>query len=254
MRKFLKNMARRAFGALGYEVVAKSVQDAFTLSLDESDAQIIRSVGPYTMTPPQVVFATIQAARYIVRRDIPGAIVECGVWRGGSMMAAALALKALGSTDRHLYLFDTFAGMPRPTEHDITFRGRAAVPKFENLSTSADSSNWCAATLDEVREALLSTGYEESRLHFIEGKVEATIPEHAPQEIALLRLDTDWYESSRHELEHLYPRLSPKGVLILDDYGHWLGVRKAVDEYLANNSIDLLLNRVSHAACVAVKA
>jgi hypothetical protein len=80
----------------------------------------------------------------------------------------------------------------------------------------------------------------------IAGKVEETLPEHAPESIALLRLDTDWYESTRHELEHLFPRVVAGGVLLLDDYGHWKGSRKAVDEYFAAQGITMLLNRVDY--------
>jgi O-methyltransferase len=85
--------------------------------------------------------------------------------------------------------------------------------------------------LEDVRRNLLSTGYPEEKCHFIKGDVLKTIPHEAIDEIAILRLDTDWYESTRHELQHLYPKLTRGGVLIVDDYGHWQGCRKAVDEY-----------------------
>jgi len=100
----------------------------------------------------------------------------------------------------------------------------------------------------------LSIGYPEQQIHFVEGLVEETLPAEAPEEIALLRLDTDWYSSTKHELEQLYPRLAPGGVLILDDYGHWQGARRAVDEYFAENQITLLLNRVDSTARIGVKA
>jgi O-methyltransferase len=100
---------------------------------------------------------------------------------------------------------------------------------------------------------MYSTGYDMGRIHFVKGKVEDTIPNGAPSRIAILRLDTDWYESTRHELENLYPRLSPRGVLIIDDYGHWAGCRQAVDEYIHSNKIKLLLNRVDYTGRVAVK-
>jgi hypothetical protein len=109
------------------------------------------------------------------------------------------------------------------------------------------------ASLDDVREAVLGVGYPEERIHFVEGPVEQTVPEHAPTEIALLRLDTDWYASTKHELIHLYPRLETGGVLIIDDYGYWQGARQATDEYIAENDVPLLLNRIDVGARIAVK-
>jgi O-methyltransferase len=85
------------------------------------------------------------------------------------------------------------------------------------------------------------------------GKVEDTFPKDTPDKIAILRLDTDWYESTRHELIHLYPKLSIGGVLIIDDYGHWEGARKAVDEYINDNTLRILLNRIDYTGRIAVK-
>ena len=100
---------------------------------------------------------------------------------------------------------------------------------------------------------MLSTGYDIARTHFVAGDVEQTIPGVVPEQISLLRLDTDWYESTRHELKHLYPRLIRGGVLIIDDYGHWKGARQAVDEYLAETGAKLLLNRIDYTGRAAVK-
>ena len=203
------------------------------------------------MTTPPRVYALVRAVEYVAARGVPGAIVECGVWRGGSMMAAALTLLRLGVSDRELYLYDTFAGMPPPTEVDTTRSGERAA---DLLAQGDESSHiWAIASLEDVRAAVLSVGYSEARVHFVEGLVEETLPEAAPQEIALLRLDTDWYRSTKHELEHLYPRLASGGVLILDDYGHWQGARRAVDEYLVENGLALLLNRIDGTARIAVK-
>jgi O-methyltransferase len=220
----------------------------------EADLAIYRAVEPYTMTSPERIYALIQAVQYLAENEIPGAMVECGVWKGGSMMAAALTLLRLGKRDRDLYLFDTFEGMPQPGARDVAYDGRSAAIDFDRTRTSADSSDWCNAPMQAVREALQSTGYPESRIHLVKGKVEDTIPGAAPAVIALLRLDTDWYESTRHELEHLFPRLSEGGVIIIDDYGHWQGARQATDEYLARTRVRLLLNRIDYTARIGVKA
>jgi len=201
---------------------------------------IITQVLPWTMTSPAKLFGLIVATRYVVRHQIPGAVVECGVWRGGSMQAVALTLAQLGATDRDLHLFDTFSGMPPPTGRD-----RRLVddePADVLLETHArDSSVWAVADLDDVRAGMSQVGYPAERVHFHAGRVEETLPARAPTTIALLRLDTDWYESTKVELETLYARLSPGGVLILDDYGHWTGARDAVDEFLDRTGEPLLL-------------
>jgi O-methyltransferase len=227
-------------------------QHAFPFDFEESDKELYRQVGPYTMTTPPRVYALVRAVEYVVARGVPGAIVECGVWRGGSMMAAALTLLRLGLTDRALYLYDTFSGMPPPSEVDTTRSGVRAADLL--AQEDEDSHIWAIASLPDVRATVLSVGYPEQQIHFVEGLVEETLPATAPEEIALLRLDTDWYSSTKHELEQLYPRLAPGGVLILDDYGHWQGARRAVDEYFAENQITLLLNRVDSTARIGVKA
>jgi O-methyltransferase len=211
---------------------------------------IISAVRARTMTAHEKLHALVVATRYIVDAGIPGDIVECGVWRGGSMQAVAHALRTRGATDRDLHLFDTFEGMPEPSAED---RANDGTPAAELLQSSPrDAQIWAVASLEDVREGMAETGYPPERLHFHAGKVEDTIPERAPERIALLRLDTDWYESTRHELEHLYARVPPGGVLIIDDYATWQGARKAVDEFLERLEDSLLLVPIA-AGRIAVK-
>jgi hypothetical protein len=162
------------------------------------------------------------------------------------MMAVAKTLLECRAADRELFLFDTFEGMTDPTEVDTDMGGIQASHWMQD-------SDKCRAGLDEVRRAMSTTDYDPTQIRYIKGKVEDTIPSQAPRQIALLRLDTDWYESTYHELVHLYPRLSIGGVLIIDDYGHWQGARRAVDQYIAEHSLKLLLNRVDYTARICVK-
>jgi O-methyltransferase len=213
---------------------------------------VMRQVQPYTLTSPERIFAVIEATRYITRRRIPGAIVECGVWRGGSMMAAARTLQLLGDTDRELYLFDTFEGMSAPTDHDVDFVGQRADNLLATTERKEDGI-WVCVSLEDVQQAVGTVGYPASKIHYVRGKVEDTIPANAPDQIALLRLDTDWYESTRHELEHLYPRLASGGVIIIDDYGHWKGSRQATDEFIAATPDFGLLTRIDYTGRLAIK-
>lgn len=219
---------------------------------EEDHVRIFRRVEPYTMTRPERVFALIEAVKYLVASGVDGDFVECGVWCGGSVMAMALTLIDLGA-ERDCHLFDTFAGMSAPMDDDVTVSGEAAASRFEARKLDENSSDWCRSSVSDVRKNVLSTGYDMSRLHFHEGLVEHTLPGSAPERIALLRLDTDFYESARHELVHLFPRLTRGGVLLVDDYGQWRGARKAVDEYVRDNNLSLLLNRIDFAARIAVK-
>ena len=168
------------------------------------------------------------------------------------MMAAASMLLTLGVSDRDIYLFDTFAGMPMPDDRDVSIPrpARPALARWQR-DDRVTFNEWAYAPVDVVRANLISTGYPRHRVHLVEGRVEESIPAQAPESIALLRLDTDWYSSTKHELEHLYPRLAARGALILDDYGSWAGARQAADEYLPVS--DLFLARLDSFARIAIK-
>ncbi len=198
--------------------------------MDGAAREIIKLSRPYTMTSADKLFALVTGVRHLIRVNVAGDIVECGVWRGGSMHAVAHTLCSLGVTDRELYLFDTFSGMTDPTERDR--RGKTTAGEL--LAKAAkDQDVWAVASLDDVKAGIDTLDYPRDRFHFVQGPVEETVPANAPETIALLRLDTDWYESTKHELEHLYDRLVPGGILIVDDYGSWQGAKDATDEYLA---------------------
>jgi O-methyltransferase len=220
---------------------------------EEEKATFIEATA-CTMTDQRRILALIYGVKHIERWRIPGDVVECGVWKGGSMMVAARTLLNLGSTARSLYLFDTFEGMVAPTEKDIDLYGVKAREQFERSRfESGQGSDWCYSPLEEVRRNVASVGYPGERIHFVAGKVEDTLPDAAPEQIALLRLDTDWYESTLHELEHLYPRLTAGGIIIVDDYFWFSGAQAAVDEYLEKNSIPLFLNPIDNGAVIGVK-
>ncbi|HEY5627302.1 MAG TPA: TylF/MycF/NovP-related O-methyltransferase [Nitrospira sp.] len=206
------------------------------------------------MTSPERIRALCSAVRYIEVAGIEGAIVECGVWRGGSMMAVARTLMNRGTTNRDLYLFDTFEGMSEPGIHDVATTGETAKELLDCSSRTQEDMVWCYAPLEQVKQAMSLTEYPAARIQFVQGRVEDTLRKVFPDNIALLRLDTDWYESTRHELEQLFPRLSRGGVLILDDYGHWQGARRAVDEYLHDHQIKMLLHPIDYTGRIGVKA
>jgi O-methyltransferase len=244
-RVAVRERIARAIGLPWDELARRDVDIAGMADLDEGARRIIEQVRPYTLTPEDRVAALVGAVDYVVDRRVEGAIVEAGLWKGGSLMATALRLLGRGAADRELVGFDTFTGMTPPTAEDVDYRGVAQAPQGEGAQLPLGMG------YDDVRARLLDTGYPPELIRLVAGDVLETIPREAPTEIALLRLDTDWYESTRHELEHLYPRLAVGGVLLIDDYGHYQGARKATDEYLADQRI--FLQRIDYTARIAVK-
>lgn len=222
--------------------------------IDPQATETLELVARYTLTGPARLLSLIDSVRYCVARGIDGAFAECGVWRGGSVLAMIHTLQQLGVSDRDVHLFDTFEGMTEPTGQDTSPYHPPATEIWEAERGRPWEMLFDGETNSErvVRELIAASGYPAERIHFSVGPVERTLPEQAPERIALLRLDTDWYESTRHELEHLYPRLERGGVLIIDDYGHWDGCRRAVDEYFST-AAPLLLNRVDYTGRTAVK-
>lgn len=251
IKKTILNLIRKT----GYDLIKyDSSKGEYPGDFMEEHKRIIQLVRPYTMTTVERIFAVIEAAKHISLNQIEGSVVECGVWRGGSMMAIASTLISCGDTGRELYLYDTYEGMPQPKSDDVSYLGVPAQNQFEETKFEGrDASSWCFASLEDVQSSLKLTGYDQKNIRFVKGKVEETIPSTIPEKIALLRLDTDWYDSTRHELIHLFPRLVRGGVLIIDDYGHWQGARKAVDEYIKENNLQILLNRIDYTGRIAVK-
>jgi len=222
---------------------------------DRAYADIFDKIAPYTMTVRdglETTYALFQAIKYICQNNIPGDIVECGVWRGGSMMLAAYGLDYFGDRGRELYLYDTFAGMTEPSEIDIDFDNVAYKQRWKEVTSQGGLMGF-GDTPEGVKANLLLTGYPERQMHFIVGDILQTIPATVPSRIAVLRLDTDWYKSTLHELEHLYKLLVPHGVLIIDDYSWCRGSRKATDEFFQRQSFKPMMHRVDQGPRVIIK-
>lgn len=230
----VSSIPNRLLSAVGLRVVRSvDLERRFPVEFQQADKAVfdyVRSNGLSTSSD-QRLFATIMACSYVVEKGIEGDFVECGVWRGGNSIIAADVFRSR-TARKAVWLFDTFAGMTEPTAADVNFRGEPADVKF-GRSQQADHNEWCYAPLEEVQSNFQRHGLLDADVRFVKGDVARTLldPQGLPAKIAVLRLDTDWYESTKVELEVLYPRLSHGGVLIIDDYGHWGGARKAVDEY-----------------------
>jgi O-methyltransferase len=224
----LTGLEVRRKGSYDYEVVAP-------VEFSKADLEVLQFVTEqrFTMGSRERVVATINACKHAVQAEIAGDFVECGVWRGGNSIAAKLTFENYGS-DKKVWLFDTFTGMTPPTEHDTTrFSDKSAAERFDEAQAGGHNE-WCFASLGDVQANFKSAGADMAGVRFIAGDVMKTLADqhNLPEALCVLRLDTDFYDSTKAELETLYPRLSAGGSLLIDDFGHWDGARRAVEEYL----------------------
>ena len=226
------------------------------IELEKQDIDMIKDVidNKYTMTSPQRLINTLKSCHYVVKNNIPGDFVECGVWRGGNGILAKKVFEYLGS-NKKVWMFDTFQGMTAPTSVDVAAKTQLAAESYFLKSQKETHNEWCFASLKDVQKNCSDAGLDINSFKFIKGDVCETLktPKNIPAKISVLRLDTDWYESTKAELEILYPRLSDRGVLIIDDYGHWEGAKKAVDEYFSLQKYKPLFNVIDRTGRSAIK-
>ncbi len=218
-------------------------QDLILRSWDSASnsefARLYRQIRPYTMSSNARLRGLYRGVRSVVSNQTPGDVVECGTARGGSAALMGLTLNRLGAR-RGLWVFDTFEGLPPPTLDD---------PDFE---TAKLYTGECRGELEEVVALFERLGIL-SNTSFVKGLFQETLPACEVQKIAFLHIDGDWYDSVRVCLDHLYDRVSPGGIIQIDDYGHWAGARKAVDEFLRQRSIDVPLERLDYTGRQFVK-
>lgn len=245
----MKRLVAGIFKSLGYEIqpLVNKYPD-----IEQQFMELYNQCKTETMTSVERMYGLYKACEYVTKNKVSGDFVECGVWRGGSSMMAAKTFKALGDLNRNFYLYDTYEGMSLPTEHDISIKNEKVLEQWQKHQQE-DTKILAKAALDIVKQNMSRTAYPEQLIHYVKGKVEDTIPNTISEQIALLRLDTDWYESTKHELQHLYPRLISGGILIIDDYGHWQGSRKAVDEYFMQLNFFPYLHRLDYTGRLFIK-
>ena len=258
--RFKKDMKKKLFNLLNKltkkSKFSKNKLSDIAVELDKTDIDFIKNIidSKYTMTSPQRLINTLKSCQYVIENNIPGDFVECGVWRGGNGILAKKVFEYLGS-NKNVWMFDTFQGMTAPTSVDVAAITQVSA-ESNFLDNQKDTHNeWCFASLEDVQKNCADAGLDASSFRFIKGDVCDTLkkPKNIPTEISVLRLDTDWYESTKAELEILYPKLSDKGVLIIDDYGHWEGAKKAVDEYFSSQPYKPLFNVIDRTGRSAIK-
>ena len=253
----IKKIIKKLFNYTNFRIVHKDNwyerQVNLIPEISNEDSNFIRSLENYSMCPPAAHWSIIQSVKYISKKKITGDFVECGVFKGGNLILMNHLIKKL-NLNKKIFAFDTFDGMSEPTVYDKDLKDKPADKTFENYKDRDEK--WCFGSLEEVKKNLeqYDKNYQ-NNFTFIKGKVEDTLKKinNLPEKISLLRLDTDFYESTKIELEVLYPKLSKGGILIIDDYGHWKGSQKAVDEYLDLKKNFYFLHRIDYGTRLLIK-
>jgi O-methyltransferase len=255
----LSSLINKLVHRVGLHISRNRSTTVFPNFVDAESARVIRLVEGLTYLPVSGRFDTYQATLHAITH-VPGDVVECGVWRGGASILMGEAMVAAGGVDRRLYLYDTFEGMTRPTDKDSRVTQNNSRGDFEKTARRFAKRlrrthvDWTYAPIEDVKNNLKIGKFPQENIVIVKGPVQETIPTTVPDQISVLRLDTDWYESTMHEMEHLFPLLSPGGILIIDDYGWWAGARDAVDEYLHQHEIPMhLVQNSENGAAIGIK-
>jgi O-methyltransferase len=258
----VKRIITALAGMFGYEIRRKSTRQR---ELEAEARPAIAQVRPYTMLPPLRLLSLYDQVAHCDRHGLSGALVECGVWKGGAVALMALANQRHGKTRRHLHLFDSFQEICMP---DAAVDGAQAVKEASRFSHDGIKGQLVSlkgfydgiggpGTLEENRRLLEQTiHYDPAFIHYHVGWFQDTMPRDAGSlgPVALLRIDGDWYASTKVCLDNLFDRVVPGGFVIIDDYGTYEGCRKAVDEFLERRGIVAYLHTVDAGCCYWVKS
>lgn len=236
MNNFLKNLINKTLNQLGYSIINNNQK---IVELSEKDKNLINLISNYSMTPKIRIYNLLQALRYLKNKKILGDYVECGVWKGGNILLLKKFLETEDMYQRNIYAYDTFEGMTSPDENDFEISNNNFATKLLEKDKNKKTNVWGICSLEEVKKNISINVKNLENIKFIKGPVENTLNENKniPEKISLLRLDTDWYQSTKKELEVLYEKVESGGVIIIDDYGHWGGSKKAVDEFFSNKFV-----------------
>lgn len=259
----MKKVIKKSFNLLGLDIVKikqeNSSKHQFPHDLDDNFVSLFNKnkhlLGGFT---PKL-YTTYKITEYLTKNQIPGDFIECGVYKGRQIVMMALTLLKYGDSKREIYLYDTFSGMTKPGEKDFKKHRPQVETSQKNLSKwknmqNEDHNLYCYAPMDLVKKNVFETGYPKDKIHFEKGDVLKTIPNSSHEKISFLRLDTDWYELTKHELFHLYPLVVSNGVVSIDDYGSWQGAREAIDEFFLSEKFCPLLFRTGPSERAFVKS
>lgn len=224
-------------------------------------------VSPYSMTSSERINSLFDSLEFVRNNNIKGDYVECGVWRGGNILGMLKYLEFHNNIEPNVWLYDTFCGMTTPDNNvDLTYNNQTAADildskYWEEIKKALSQDDYpkekkqfileqvfAWSTLDEVKLTLSSSKYPEEKIKYVIGDICQTLLDknNVPEKIALLRLDTDWYNSTKIELDVLWEKLEIGAPCIIDDYGHWQGCKKAVDEFLSTLPVEHEIEQIDY--------
>ena len=254
----MKNFIKKIIKLFGYEIISNNEwlnkNENYIAEISRNESEMLNKIKNFTMTSIPSQWSLIQSIKHIIRNNVEGSFVECGIFRGGNIILMSKLLEEY-KVKKNIFAYDTFQGMPLPRKNDLDLRGNSSIDKFLNLKNSEDDgSQWCFCDIEDVKNNIkkFNINYLKN-INFVKGKVEETLLkiENLPKKISLLRLDTDFYSSTKTELNILFPLLEKNGILIVDDYGHFMGAKKAVDEYFHENKV--WFHRVDYSTRLLIK-
>jgi hypothetical protein len=254
----MKKLIKKIIKIFGYEIISNNdwlrKNENYIAEISKKESTILNNIKDYTMTSIPSQWSLIQSINHVIRNNVEGSFVECGIFRGGNIILMSKLLEEHG-IEKNIFAYDTFEGMPLPGIDDLDLRGNSSIDKFLELKNSEkEGSQWCYCNIQDVKNNIkkFNINYLKN-INFIKGKVEKTLLDikNLPKKISLLRLDTDFYSSTKIELNILFPLLEKNGILIVDDYGHFMGAKKAVDEYFYEKK--LWFHRVDYSTRLLIK-
>jgi hypothetical protein len=216
-----------------YEMKCRNAHDKNFLNNTPTEFQeLYFGVRHFTMLSRERLYDVFLSCRYLAEAKVVGDIVEVGCWGGGTL---ALALSATQNDEvyRTVWGYDTFEGHPEPSADELDVWGNSQLEKFQVMRRKGEG--WASKSLDEVLSNIEQVSRTEiSRLRLVKGKAEESIQRQHPESVAILRIDVDWYEPSLAAWQQLYPRVPSGGIVIVDDYGHHSGSKKAFLEFFGS--------------------
>ena len=245
MNPFIR-IVNSIFKKFDYRVskVEKANLDHQFIGVSKFEKKTLEICSNYSMTGYENMFALIKSIDFINKNNIKGDFVECGVWKGGNLILFQKMIEKF-KLKKKIYAFDTFEGMTAPQKVDQTFLGESSIAIFKKLKRKKidpkKNTVMAECSIEDVKNNFRKNTNNNKNLICIKGPVEKTlqIKKNLPKKISILRLDTDWYQSTKIELIKLFPLVEKKGIIIIDDYGYWKGARKAVDEYFKNKNLTM---------------
>ncbi len=247
---FIKLLVKKIFNKFNLEITSKNNFESrfnnYIAEISKEEEKILNEISYYALSSKANQWSIIQSLKYIKSKNLDGAIVECGIYKGGTLLLIIKIMESL-NLKRLLYGYDTFEeGFDALSKYDVDIKGKA-VKEFKFKEKFFPTKN---DVLDIFKKFNINQEYFPK---LIKGKTQDTlkISENIPDKISFLRLDTDIYEPTIEQLHVLFPRLCSGGILHIDDYGHCPGVKKAVDEYFKDSSI--WLHRIDYTCRVLIK-